>query len=88
MGLSKSSNKSSISGGILIRKSGEANPQLRFRNWVEDLKVLNLVGRRNEMAVGTSPRRAPLAAHGGAEAEDEGIQDRRSMLDFETKFKM
>ena len=45
-------------------------------------------GWRNEMAVGTSPRRAPLAAHGGAEAEDEGIQDRGSMLDFETEFKM
>ena len=40
------------------------------------------------MAVGTSPRRAPLAAHAGAEAEDEGVQDRGSMLDVETKFKM
>ena len=55
---------------------------------MEDLKVLNLVEWRNEMAVGTSPRRAPLAAHAGAEAEDEGIQDRGSMLDVETKFKM
>ena len=31
-GRSKSSNKSSISGGNLINKSGEANPQVEFRN--------------------------------------------------------
>ena len=40
------------------------------------------------MAVGTSPRRAPLAAHGRLRPKMRGAQDRGSMLDFETKFKM
>ena len=40
------------------------------------------------MAVGTSPRRAPLAAHERLRPKMRGLRIRGSMLDFETKFKM